>query len=91
MSTKTTPGQRVAELLRELAMRKRVYPNWIDNHRNKRKPAITAEDAAHRIAVVEETIEDLYTLYPALRPTTQASLFGIDEARKLPPQHLDRP
>ncbi|MCB2379829.1 hypothetical protein LGH70_19690 [Hymenobacter sp. BT635] len=88
---KTTPGQRVTELLRELSTRKRVYPGWIDKHRQNSKTGISAEDAAHRIAVIEELIEDMYQLYPAMRPVEQASLFGRDEGRKYPPRHLDRP
>ena len=91
MASKTTPGQSVAELLRELAMRQRVYPNWIQNGRVGRKPSITTEDAVHRIAVIEELIEDVYQLYPSLRPVAQGSLFTADEGRKYPPQQRDQP
>lgn len=90
-TNKTTPGQRVAELLRELSTRCRVYPVWIDKHRQDKRTGISAEDAAHRIAVIEELVEDMYLLYPALRPVVQPSLFPPEEARKYPPRHADSP
>lgn len=91
MANKTTPGQRLTELLRELSTRRRVYPHWIEKHRQDKRTGISAEDAAHRIAVVEELVEDLYTLYPALRPTVQGGLFATNEALKLPPDYRERP
>ncbi|TGD82847.1 hypothetical protein [Hymenobacter wooponensis] len=86
MPSKTTPAQRVAELLRELSTRRRVYPHWIDKHRKDAKTGISPEDAAHRIAAIEELIEDMYTLYPSLRPVVQASLFEIPPVHKNPPR-----
>lgn len=96
MPNKTTPGQRVAELLRELSMKQRYYPTWIDNHRRGQgqKPAISPEDAEHRIACFMELVEDIYRLYPSLRPAEQGSFFPKDEGRKPayhPSYHPDRP
>jgi hypothetical protein len=40
------------EALRELAMRKRLYPRWVE------KGAMAAADAAMRIAIMEEIAAD---------------------------------
>lgn len=37
---------------RELAMRRQVYPRWVDNKK------ISAGKAAHEIAVMEKIVED---------------------------------
>lgn len=71
-----TPGQKVAELLRELSTRRRVYPLWIQLRK------ITQADAEHRMAVIVALIEDIYTLYPHIRPQPYNE--------PTPPCHLDR-
>jgi len=86
MSTKTTPGQRVAELLRELSMKRKYYQQWERNYRlNLPGQKIKPEDAAHRIACFEDVIEDLYQLYPGLRPASTGTLFPGNDGRVYPP------
>ncbi|WP_324671062.1 hypothetical protein [Hymenobacter sp. GOD-10R] len=76
MAARTTPGQRLAELLRELGKRKHFYPIWENNLRyNLPGQKIKPEEAALRIATLEDLIQDLYQLYPALRPASTGNLF----------------
>jgi len=91
MSSRTTPSQRIEELLRELKTRKRVYPSWVDKNRLDPKQGINATTAAHRIQVLEDLIEDYYQLYPALRPVVQGNFFPAEEGRIYPKQHQERP
>jgi hypothetical protein len=62
-----------------------VYPTWIDLKK------ITRLEAEHRMSVLVDLVEDMYQLYPSLRPAATGSLFGPDFAQPRPPQHLDRP
>lgn len=41
----------IKELRRELAMRRKCYPGWVANDK------LSAETAAHRIAMIEQAIE----------------------------------
>lgn len=75
MSHTPTPGEKVAELLRDLSVRQRVYPLWVKEYK------ITQEEANHRLAVLKALIEDMYRLYPQLRP------MSVNEP--LPPCRLD--
>jgi hypothetical protein len=47
-----TAAEKHREALRELAMRRRLYPHWIE------KGTITAKDAAQRIAIMEAIVAD---------------------------------
>ena len=59
-----TREEKVAELRREIATRRRVYPSWINRGR------IDRETADHRVAVLEAILLD-YT-------GTQVSLFDTE-------------
>jgi hypothetical protein len=66
-----TPTDALAELRRELRMRQRLYPDWIEKGRIKRA------DATHRVAALELAIELLEPLVPARleqTPPEQGSL-----------------
>lgn len=53
MTARTFTAQQKRESVeRELAMRRRVYPRWIDAGR------MSSEKAAHEIAVMEQIVED---------------------------------
>jgi hypothetical protein len=47
-----TAAEKHREALRELAMRKRLYPRWVE------KGAMTAKDAAQKIALMEAIAAD---------------------------------
>ena len=47
-----TAEEKLACVKRELAMRHRVYPSWVDKGR------MTSEKAAHEIAVMEAIVRD---------------------------------
>jgi hypothetical protein len=47
-----TAEEKHREALRELAMRKRLYPRWVE------KGAMAATDAAQKIALMEEIAAD---------------------------------
>ena len=59
----------ISELERELKMRRRVYPNWSKGPNAK----LTPEQAAHRIACLEATLERLKGQTPPVNQ--QTSLF----------------
>lgn len=64
----TTKEQRYAELVRELKMRQDVYPGWIS------KGKIKKEQAAHRIACIEDSITDMLNRWPELAEEQQIKL-----------------
>ncbi|TDB64388.1 hypothetical protein [Arundinibacter roseus] len=64
MANKTTLSEQIAEIKRELAMRKKVYPDW------KRTGRIHPKEADHRIQVLEDLLERLEGL-----PGKQGGLF----------------
>lgn len=63
------PADALRELRRELAMRTRVYPDWIQKGR------ITRADATHRLAAIECAI-DIVTahVHANAEPPAQGSL-----------------
>jgi hypothetical protein len=50
----TSPEERIEELKREIATRKRVYPQWIIDGK------IDADIASLRLRCLEDTLKDLY-------------------------------
>ena len=58
----------IVELQRELAVRKRVYPRWQEDGK------LTAEQAAHRIDVIE-TILRVYERMHEAHEQSQTDLF----------------
>ena len=72
MSQPTTKAQRLAELERELGMKKKHYPDWV------RDGKLSEATSAHRIRCFEEALADLRKLYEV---PTQAALFGPEVAR----------
>lgn len=68
MSKEFTVTQKIAELKREIAMRHRVYPNWVSSGRMKQ------EEADWQIGVLESIKSD----YEKMSGTT-GSLFGGDK------------
>jgi hypothetical protein len=50
----------IAEVKREIALRKKVYPKWIEQER------ITRFEALSRVAVMEAVLESLKSLEPRL-------------------------
>lgn len=72
MSQPTTKAQRLAELERELGMKKKHYPDWV------RDGKLSDATSAHRIRCFEEVLNDLRKLYEV---PAQAALFGPDVAR----------
>ncbi|WP_210526312.1 hypothetical protein [Rubellimicrobium arenae] len=57
MADRFTPAQKRAALVRELGMRRRVYPRWVEAGRMK------SSEMHHEIAVLEAILED----YPEQR------------------------
>jgi len=47
-----TAAQKLACAKRELTMRRRVYPNWVNQGR------MTQEEANHEVAVMADIVED---------------------------------
>lgn len=56
-----TDDQKRAAIEREIKMRRRVYPRWVENGR------MTVEQADHEIAVMEAILRDYPPQQPSLR------------------------
>lgn len=52
----TTPEEQCAELRREIATRRRIYPRWVEDGK------LTEGQAAFRLAALEDVLERLEAL-----------------------------
>jgi hypothetical protein len=76
MTDAITNADKLACIKRELALRSRLYPKWVEQDR------LTARKAAHEIACIEQIANDYQRIVDREREQIRESLFPPVEKEK---------